>query len=93
MPTKAGPKRFSRPHQSLANRAVKLALEKYIAKIAQLLIYGNRLKLNTDKIDFITFGTHPQLEKLNFDNLDLCDTAIRESPFLNQTYISTDNSK
>ena len=57
----------------------KTALERCIASISQWM-FSNRLKLNMDKTEFITFGTRQQLSKLCFNEINVCDETIKASP-------------
>ena len=57
----------------------KTSIEKCIASIAEWM-FANRLKLNMDKTEFITFGTRQQLKKLCFDSINVCNETIRASP-------------
>ena len=58
--------------------SAKTALEQYIASIAEWM-FSNRLKLNMDKTEFITFGTRQQLDKLCFDSITVCNSTIQAS--------------
>ncbi len=62
-----------------SQQSAKTALEQCIASIAQWML-SNRLKLNMDKTEFITFGTRQQLDKLCFDEINVCGDTIRASP-------------
>ena len=57
----------------------KTALEQCIASISQWM-HSNRLKLNMDKTEFIAFGTRQQLNKLCFNEINVCGETIRAVP-------------
>ena len=41
---------------------------------------SNRLKLNTDKTDFILLGTRQQLEKISLKEIDISGVKVRWPP-------------
>ena len=54
------------------------ALEQCIANIASWM-FSNRLKLNMEKTEFITFDTRQQLDNLLFSDINVCGNTIRAS--------------
>ena len=48
--------------------SAKSALEECISHIADWM-FSNRLKLNMDKTEFITFGTRQQLDKISLNEI------------------------
>ena len=62
----------------LSQHSAKTALEKCIPSIAEW-VFSNRLKLNMEKTEFITFGTRQQLDKLSFSDITVCGNTIQAS--------------
>ena len=59
--------------------SAKSALEECISHIADWM-FSNRLKLNMDKTEFITFGTRQQLDKISLNEITVCEETIPVSP-------------
>ena len=78
--------------QAISNaiqQSAKMALEQCIASIAQWM-FANRLKLNMDKTEFITFGTRQQLDKVCFEAIDVCNNTIQASPVVRNLGVHLD---
>ena len=88
-PTIASSIKHSPPHRPLANKRLKLHSSSVLQKIAEWM-YANRLKLNMDKTEYITFGTRRQLEKVSFSSINVCDTTIKSSPTVRNLCVHLD---
>ncbi len=66
------------PKSSASQSLAKTKIENCISTISSWMTV-NRLKLNSDKTEFIVLGTKQQLAKMQFDSLTICGEQISSS--------------
>ena len=68
-----------KPGSDINETTAKCVIENCIADIQQWMT-ANRLKLNTEKTEFLILGTRKQLEKVTFSHLQVGSSVIHVSP-------------
>ena len=63
------------PRSQTSQRNAKDKLEKCVSSIASWMT-ANRLKLNSEKTEFIIIGKKQQLSKMNFSSINICNETI-----------------
>ena len=78
------------PNSTKSQSNAKSTIESYISKISSWMS-TNRLKLNSDKTEFMVLGTRQQVAKMPYDSITVAGEVIKGKPCLRNLGVHMDS--
>ena len=78
------------PSSVTSQLQAKIAIENCISKISSWMS-TNRLKLNSDKTEFMILGTRQQVAKMQFDGISVAAKVIKAKPYVRNLGVYMDS--